>query len=278
MKNAEMKKTVTVNDKELAPDIEAILKELEDAVKRARSHRESCDCEDCETKKDFGLSRLKGFGKKIGGFFVSTKPLEKPKKVSEAEAEEIEDDRTNEATADEAEVETEEVNEAEKVDTEAEKVDAETTKTEETKVETEKDETKTTKIGIGGGFKKPKKESEYIQLFYTDSGKLLSSDDIEKIKKLPVSKNPISINKVEKFTVQLEGGLSCDIEKVPRKAESRAFLHVMSRTLISKDDADLYNTYCTGNMKDDPVIKVEKICAHLTDENGLEKLAAIDNF
>ena len=268
MKNAEMKNNATEN-KDLAPDMEARIRELEDAVKRARSHKESCDCKDCDTKRDFGLSRLKGFGKKLGGLFISTEPL-KAEKISEAEAEEIETEKTEDevkkADAKKAEAEDEAEIEAEKSD--AKKAEA----------EAEKNEAKTTKIGVGGGFKKPKKESEYVQLFYTESGKLLGSKEIEKIKNLPIGKNPVVIKKVERFTAHLEGGLSCGIEKVPKKAESRAFLHVMSKTLISKADADLYRTYCAGNTTDDPVIKVEKVYACLTDEYGLEKTVDIDNF
>ena len=274
MKNNEMKNAVTENN-DLAPDMEARIRELEDAVKRARSHKGSCDCEDCETKRDFGLSRLKGFGKKLGGLFISTEPL-KAKEISEDDAEEIEaEDEAKKADA-----------EAKKADADAEKSDAKKTEAEDeaeddakkADADAEKADAKTTKIGVGGGFKKPKKESEYVQLFYTESGKLLGSKEIEKIKNLPIGKNPVVIKKVERFTAHLEGGLSCGIEKVPKKAESRAFLHVMSKTLISKADADLYRTYCAGNTTDDPVIKVEKVYACLTDEYGLEKTVDIDNF
>ena len=286
MKNAEMKNNATEN-KDLAPDMEARIRELEDAVKRARSHKESCDCKDCDTKRDFGLSRLKGFGKKLGGLFISTEPL-KAEKISEAEAEEIETEKTEDevkkADAKKAEAEDEAEIEAEKSDAkkaEAEdeaEIEAEKSDAKKAEAEAEKNEAKTTKIGVGGGFKKPKKESEYVQLFYTESGKLLGSKEIEKIKNLPIGKNPVVIKKVERFTAHLEGGLSCGIEKVPKKAESRAFLHVMSKTLISKADADLYRTYCAGNTTDDPVIKVEKVYACLTDEYGLEKTVDIDNF
>ena len=284
MKNAEMKNNATEN-KDLAPDMEARIRELEEAVKRARSHKESCDCKDCDTKRDFGLSRLKGFGKKLGGLFISTEPL-KAEKISEAEAEEIETEKTEDEVKkadakkaeaeDEAEIEAEK-SDAKKAEAEAD-ADAKKSDAKKAEAEAEKNEAKTTKIGVGGGFKKPKKESEYVQLFYTNSGKLLSANDIERIKNLPVSKNPISINEVEKFTVQLEGGLSCGIKKVPKKSESRAFLHVMSRTLISKADAELYKSYCLSDANDDPIAKVLKISACLVDEYGLEKAVDIDNF
>ena len=279
MKNTDEMKNNATENKDLAPDMEARIRELEEAVKRARSHKESCDCKDCETTKGLGLSRLKGFGKKVVGFFVSTEPLE-AEHVSEAEAEEIEaEDEAKKADA-----------EAKKADADAEKSDAKKTEAEDkaedeteddakkADADAEKADAKTTKIGVGGGFKKPKKESEYVQLFYTNSGKLLSANDIERIKNLPVSKNPISINEVEKFTVQLEGGLSCGIKKVPKKSESRAFLHVMSRTLISKADAELYKSYCLSDANDDPIAKVLKISACLVDEYGLEKAVDIDNF
>lgn len=280
MKNTDEMKNNATENKDLAPDMEARIRELEEAVKRARSHKESCDCKDCETTKGLGLSRLKGFGKKVVGFFVSTEPLE-AEHVSEAEAEEIEDeaekveDEKADADAEKADAKKADADaDAKKTESEAED-EADTKKAD---ADAEKTEAKTTKIGVGGGFKKPKKESEYVQLFYTNSGKLLSANDIERIKNLPVSKNPISINEVEKFTVQLEGGLSCGIKKVPKKSESRAFLHVMSRTLISKADAELYKSYCLSDANDDPIAKVLKISACLVDEYGLEKAVDIDNF
>lgn len=286
MKNDKMKNTVTEN-KELAPDMEARIRELEDAVKRARSHKESCDCEDCETKKELGLSRLKGFGKKVVGLFVSTEPLEKPEEVSEADAEEIETEDEAKKAEDEAKKADAEKSDAKKTETEDED-EAEVEKAEDEKTEDkvkkaeDEDETKEAKKGNKiplEALKGSEKTSKYVEIFYiAGSGRLISKKDLERLKKLPVGKNPISIETVKSYTLSLEGGLSCTVEKVPAKAEEREFLHVRSKTLISKSDAELYKAYCTEDTTDDPIAKVLKIYACLVDEYGLEKAVDIDNF
>ena len=286
MKNTDEMKNNATENKDLAPDMEARIRELEEAVKRARAHKESCDCEDCETKKGFRLSRLKGFGKKLGGLFISTEPL-KAKEISEDDAEEIEAEDEAKKAEDEAKKADAEKSDAKKTETEDED-EAEVEKAEDEKTEDkvkkaeDEDETKEAKKGNKiplGALKGSEKTSKYVEIFYiAGSGRLISKKDLERLKKLPVGKNPISIETVKSYTLSLEGGLSCTVEKVPAKAEEREFLHVRSKTLISKSDAELYKAYCTEDTTDDPIAKVLKIYACLVDEYGLEKAVDIDNF
>lgn len=274
MKNTDEMKNNATENKDLAPDMEARIRELEEAVKRARSHKESCDCEDCETKKGLGLSRLKGFGKKIGGFFVSTEPL-KTEEVSEAEAEEIEDEVEDEKTETEDEAEVEKVDaDAEKTEDDAKKADADTekteSKTEETEVEDEAEKTAKVKCS---GFKAKKKENFFLELFYTDSGKILSATDMEKIKKLPIG-GDIHVKAVKRFMLELDGGFIFEVEKIPSNTKNREFLHVASKTLVSKDEAELYKSL-GSNPKEDPIVKVIDVKALIADDNGLMKYVNI---
>lgn len=269
---------IMVDGKEVSPELAEKIQEL---ISRSGSHNDKCGCGDC--KKISKIKKFRGFCKGIGDLFVSTEPL-KTEEVSEAEAEEIEDEKTEvdanaKKTEDEVEVEKAE-DEAKKADADADakKTDAGDEKTDAGDEADTKKAKKGNKIPLGA-LKGSEKTSKYVEIFYiAGSGRLISKKDLERLKKLPVGKNPISIEVVKSYTVSLEGGLSCTVEKVPAKAEEREFLHVRSKTLISKSDAELYKAYCTEDTKDDPVARVLKIYACLVDEYGLEKTVDINNF
>lgn len=250
---------IMVDGKEVSPELAEKIQEL---ISRSGSHNDKCGCGDC--KKISKIKKFRGFCKGIGDLFVSTEPL-KTEEVSEAEADEIEanaevekaDAEVEKADADAKKTE----DGAKKVEDEAKKADADTKKTEtEDEADAEKSDAK-------------KKENFFLELFYTDSGKILNTADMEKIKKLPIG-GDIHVKAVKRFMLELEGGFVLEVEKIPASAKNREFLHVASKTLVSKDEAELYKSL-GSNPKEDPIVKVIDVKALIADDNGLMKYVNI---